>query len=169
MTLKLIPCVTQKGSQYICVESPGVHEIQFSNSCISFGSSSTKIDTLNLEVLYCSKFGFDHSTCVNYLYWINFSSFFLSNICQPIYLRGEKYLLKGKINVDPVSLGVYELPESILLNIVGAGGNVVANTEAKLTSDANNQPNSALYEYSVWASSGEELTFVPLDTRSAYF
>ncbi|KAA0046704.1 nodal modulator 3 [Cucumis melo var. makuwa] len=123
----------KKGSQYICVESPGVHEIQFSNSCISFGSSSTKIDTLNLE---------------------------------PIYLRGEKYLLKGKINVDPVSLGVYELPESILLNIVGAGGNVVANTEAKLTSDANNQPNSALYEYSVWASSGEELTFVPLDTRN---
>ncbi|CAK9310181.1 unnamed protein product [Citrullus colocynthis] len=123
----------KKGSQYICVESPGVHEVQFSNSCISFGSSSTKIDTLNLE---------------------------------PIYLRGEKYLLKGQINVDPVSLGVYELPESILLNIVGDGGSVVANTEAKLTSDANSQLNPALYEYSVWASSGEELTFVPVDPRN---
>lgn len=83
-------------------------------------------------------------------------------------MRGEKYLLKGKINVDPVSLGVYELPESILLNIVGAGGSVIDNTEAKLTSNAKDQLSSALYEYSVWASSGEELTFVPVDTRSAY-
>ncbi|KAG6575758.1 Nodal modulator 1, partial [Cucurbita argyrosperma subsp. sororia] len=123
----------KKGSQHICVESPGVHEVQFSNSCIFFGSSSTKIDTLNLE---------------------------------PIYLRGEKYLLKGQINVDPVSLGAYELPESILLNIVGSGGSVIDNTEAKLTSDVKDQLNSALYEYSVWASFGEEITFVPVDTRN---
>ena len=99
---------------------------------------------------------------------LNFLSL-LSNICQPIYLSGEKFLLKGQINVDPVSLGVYELPESILLNIVGAGGSVIDNTEAKLAADAKDQSNSALYEYSVWASSGEELTFVPVDTRSAYW
>ncbi|KAG5567843.1 hypothetical protein RHGRI_003128 [Rhododendron griersonianum] len=37
----------KKGSQQICVESPGVHELQFVNSCIFFGSSSTKIDTSN--------------------------------------------------------------------------------------------------------------------------
>ena len=84
-------------------------------------------------------------------------------------MRGEKYLLKGQINVDPVSLGAYELPESILLSIVGAGGSVIDNTEAKLTSDVKDQLNSALYEYSVWASFGEEITFVPVDTRSAYF
>lgn len=98
-----------------------------------------------------------------------FSSRILSKIRQPIYLKGEKYLLKGKINVDPVSLGVHELPESILLNIVGAEGSVIDNTEAKLISDAKDQLNPALYEYSVWASSGEELTFVPVDTRSAYW
>ncbi|XP_058187876.1 uncharacterized protein LOC131304587 isoform X3 [Rhododendron vialii] len=37
----------KRGSQQICVESPGVHELQFVNSCIFFGSSSTKIDTSN--------------------------------------------------------------------------------------------------------------------------
>lgn len=92
----------------------------------------------------------------------------MSNIRQPIYLRGEKYLLKGKINVDQVSLGVPELPESILLNIVGEDGSLIDNTEAKLTLEANDPLNSALYEYSVWASSGEKLTFVPVDSRSAY-
>ena len=70
----------QKGSQHICVESPGVHEVQFSNSCIFFGSSSTKIDTLNLEVLYCYKFVFDVYTTVYYLCEINFFLFFLPNI-----------------------------------------------------------------------------------------
>ncbi|KAF4370085.1 uncharacterized protein LOC115708837 [Cannabis sativa] len=37
----------KKGSQHICVEYPGVHELYFANSCISFGSSSIKIDTIN--------------------------------------------------------------------------------------------------------------------------
>ncbi|OMO63992.1 hypothetical protein CCACVL1_22113, partial [Corchorus capsularis] len=35
----------KKGSQQICVETPGVHELHFVNSCIFFGSSSMKIDT----------------------------------------------------------------------------------------------------------------------------
>ncbi|XP_010523920.1 PREDICTED: nodal modulator 3 [Tarenaya hassleriana] len=34
----------KKGSQKICVESPGEYELHFSNSCISFGSDSVKID-----------------------------------------------------------------------------------------------------------------------------
>lgn len=37
----------QKGSQHICVESPGVHELHFVNSCIFFGSSSMNVDTSN--------------------------------------------------------------------------------------------------------------------------
>lgn len=35
----------KKGLQHICVESPGVHELHFVDSCIFFGSSSMKIDT----------------------------------------------------------------------------------------------------------------------------
>lgn len=37
----------KKGPQHICVESPGVHELHFVNSCIFFGSSSVKVDTSN--------------------------------------------------------------------------------------------------------------------------
>lgn len=42
MNLKIM-----KGSQKICVGTPGVHELHFVNSCIFFGSSSMKIDTSN--------------------------------------------------------------------------------------------------------------------------
>lgn len=42
----------KKGSQQLCVESSGVHELQFVNSCIFFGSSSMKIDTSNLSPIY---------------------------------------------------------------------------------------------------------------------
>lgn len=41
----------QKGLQKICVESPGVHELQLSDSCISFASNSIKIDVSNPQVL----------------------------------------------------------------------------------------------------------------------
>uniref|UniRef100_A0A164YXW9 Carbohydrate-binding-like fold protein n=1 Tax=Daucus carota subsp. sativus TaxID=79200 RepID=A0A164YXW9_DAUCS len=37
----------EKGSQKICVGTPGVHELHFVNSCIFFGSSPVKIDTSN--------------------------------------------------------------------------------------------------------------------------
>ncbi|KAB5569531.1 hypothetical protein DKX38_003324 [Salix brachista] len=37
----------KKGSQNICMESPGVHELHLVNSCIFFGSSPIKIDTSN--------------------------------------------------------------------------------------------------------------------------
>ena len=42
----------QKGSQHICVEYPGEHELHIVSSCINFGSSSIKIDTSNSSV-YC--------------------------------------------------------------------------------------------------------------------
>lgn len=44
----------QKGSQRICVEYPGTHELKFVNSCISFGSSSIKIDTKSPSVSFHS-------------------------------------------------------------------------------------------------------------------
>ncbi|KAJ6390371.1 hypothetical protein OIU77_024562 [Salix suchowensis] len=37
----------KKGSQNICMESPGIHELHLVNSCIFFGSSPIKIDTSN--------------------------------------------------------------------------------------------------------------------------
>ncbi|XP_042053548.1 nodal modulator 1-like [Salvia splendens] len=39
----------KRGSQKICVTSPGVHELHFVDSCISFGSSSVGVDTSNLS------------------------------------------------------------------------------------------------------------------------
>ncbi|KAK9747603.1 hypothetical protein RND81_02G002700 [Saponaria officinalis] len=38
----------KRGSQRLCVESPGIHYLEFVNSCVFFGSSSIKIDTANL-------------------------------------------------------------------------------------------------------------------------
>ncbi|XP_016491513.2 uncharacterized protein LOC107811149 [Nicotiana tabacum] len=42
----------KKGSQHVCVESPGAHELSFPNSCISFGSSSVIFDTSSLSPIY---------------------------------------------------------------------------------------------------------------------
>ncbi|XP_058008575.1 uncharacterized protein LOC110645700 isoform X2 [Hevea brasiliensis] len=42
----------KKGSQHLCVESPGVHELHFINSCIFFGSLPVKIDTSNTSRIY---------------------------------------------------------------------------------------------------------------------
>ncbi|XP_038980298.1 nodal modulator 1 [Phoenix dactylifera] len=42
----------RRGSQKICVESPGQHELHFVNSCIFFGSSSLTFDTLNPVRIY---------------------------------------------------------------------------------------------------------------------
>ncbi|CAA7388395.1 unnamed protein product [Spirodela intermedia] len=37
----------KRGSQKICLQNPGLHELHFVNSCIFFGNSSLKFDTLN--------------------------------------------------------------------------------------------------------------------------
>ncbi|KAK2968332.1 hypothetical protein RJ640_021721 [Escallonia rubra] len=119
----------KKGSQRICVQSPGVHELHFVNSCIFFGSTSVKIDTSNLS---------------------------------PVSLKGAKYLLKGQIYVESSSLnGVDKLPENILVDILNNEGTV-----SKLISNGNDQSRAAVYEYSTWANPGEELTFVPRDSRN---
>ncbi|XP_041018341.1 nodal modulator 1 [Juglans microcarpa x Juglans regia] len=124
----------KKGSQHICVESPGLHELHFVDSCIFFGSSSMKIDTSNP---------------------------------LPIFLRGEKYLLKGLISVESSTVnGVYEVPESITVDILNSEGSVVDGTTAKVSSNDNDQTSNAMYEYSVWANPGDKLTFVPRDPRN---
>lgn len=123
----------KKGSQHICVESLGVHELHFVNSCISFGSSSVKIDTFNP---------------------------------LPISLKGEKYLLKGQIHVDSSSFSdVYESPESINVDLLNNEDTVVDSSTANLVSGGNDQTTALVYEYSVWADLGQELTFIPVDSR----
>ncbi|KAG2260924.1 hypothetical protein Bca52824_080218 [Brassica carinata] len=42
----------KKGSQKICVESPGAHELHLSDSCISFASNSIKIDVSNPQPIH---------------------------------------------------------------------------------------------------------------------
>ncbi|XP_068304702.1 uncharacterized protein [Pyrus communis] len=123
----------KKGSQNICIEYPGVHELYFVNSCIFFGSSSIEIDTLNP---------------------------------LPIYLKGEKYLVKGQINVSSSSFeGVSEVPENFIVDILNAGGSIIDETTAWLSSSGNDQ-SAVVYEYSAWANRGERLTFVPRDPRT---
>ncbi|GAV83060.1 CarboxypepD_reg domain-containing protein [Cephalotus follicularis] len=124
----------KKGSQHVCVESPGMHELYFVNSCISFGSSSMEIDTSN------------H---------------------LPIYLKGEKYLLKGQIIVESSSRdGAYEFPENIMVDILNSEGVVTDGTTAQLASNEKYQTSTAVYVYSVWANPGEKLTFIPSDSRN---
>ncbi|KAF7804939.1 nodal modulator 1 [Senna tora] len=121
----------QKGSQQICVEYPGVHELHFKNSCIFFGSSPVKIDTSNL---------------------------------LPIHLKGQKYLLKGQINVQSSSLD--EFPENIIVDIQNGGAGVIDAAKAILSSHDKDQTNTAIFEYSVWANLGEKLTIIPRDLRN---
>ncbi|URD77743.1 nodal modulator [Musa troglodytarum] len=42
----------KKGPQKICIETPGEHELHFVNSCISFGSSSLKFNSLDPTPIY---------------------------------------------------------------------------------------------------------------------
>ncbi|KAK4367254.1 hypothetical protein RND71_015134 [Anisodus tanguticus] len=123
----------KKGSQHVCVESPGVHELGFPNSCISFGSSSVIIDTSNLS---------------------------------PIYLKGESYLLKGHVHVESSSFSSVEgLPENIPLDILDSEGSVVGGLTARRVPFGVDQSSAAVYEFSMWASPGGKITFVPRDAR----
>ncbi|KAL9435513.1 hypothetical protein AB3S75_021731 [Citrus x aurantiifolia] len=128
-----VPLKVKKGSQHICVESPGVHNLHFVNPCVFFGSPVLKMDTSNPS---------------------------------PIYLKGEKYQLRGHINVQSRSpIGVHELPENIIVDILNGDGSISNRTTATLISPANDQTSYAVYEFSLWANLGDQLTFVPRDPR----
>lgn len=60
------------------------------------------------------------------------------------------------------------LPENIVVNIQNDGADVIDSATAILKSHANDQTNTAIFEYSVWANLGEKLTFVPQDSRYIY-
>ncbi|KAI4319166.1 hypothetical protein MLD38_032798 [Melastoma candidum] len=119
----------KKGSQHICVEFPGVHELSLGESCVHFGSSSVKIDTA---------------------------------IPSPIYIKGEKYLLKGHINVD---IGDFKPPEEIAVEIMDSTGKVIHTAIGKPKASVDEQASSSTYEYSLWANVGDELKLAPQDAR----
>ncbi|CAI9104879.1 OLC1v1003663C1 [Oldenlandia corymbosa var. corymbosa] len=119
----------KKGTQNICVEYPGVHELHFVNSCIHFGSSPVKIDTSD---------------------------------SSPLYLKGEKYLLKGHIHVDSKSVIT---PETIAVDIFNNDGVLVDTVTAGYLPDGSDHSNDAVFEYSLWAVPAEKFTFVPKDSR----
>lgn len=85
---------------------------------------------------------------------------------QPIYLKGEKYLLIGEIKVvSSSSDGVSELPENLIVDILNSEGSLIDSTTSRLASSGNDQTSGALYEYSTWVNLGEKLIFVPRDPR----
>ncbi|KAG8370599.1 hypothetical protein BUALT_Bualt13G0000200 [Buddleja alternifolia] len=95
----------KKGSHQICVESPGVHELHFVNSCISFGSSTLRVDTSNPS---------------------------------PINLKGEKYLLKGHINVEPNENLPENMPVNILDRLLSSGENIIPCGQSRLAAIVSN-------------------------------
>lgn len=64
---------------------------------------------------------------------------------------------------------MYDLPKSIIVDIMNREGMVIDDTTASLASGGSVQTRAVVYEYSVWANLGEKLTFVPRDSRYAYF
>ncbi|CAM8928070.1 unnamed protein product [Rhodiola kirilowii] len=124
----------KKGSQEVCLEYSGVHELHFVDSCIFFGSSSIKINTLN-------------TTLVN--------------------LTAEKYRIQGQIHIDSRSFNnMFELPETITVDILTVGGTIVETRQAKPVSSDRDQSTS-VYEYSIWSDPGQKYVIVPRDSRDA--
>ncbi|KAJ0979944.1 hypothetical protein J5N97_015418 [Dioscorea zingiberensis] len=120
----------KKGSQRICVESSGVHELHFVNSCIFFGSSSVEFDTKKPS---------------------------------PLYLTGEKYLVRGEIHLSPSShLDESDLSERIIIDVVNRDSSIHDTIHARLIPNESGREGSA-YEYSLWSDLGEEFFFVPRD------
>lgn len=52
-----------------------------------------------------------------------------------------------------------------MVDILNDEGKVIDGSNAKLVVSENEQSNTALYEYEIWANPGEKLTFAPQDIR----
>ncbi|KAF9619797.1 hypothetical protein IFM89_009319 [Coptis chinensis] len=106
------------------------------------------------------------------LHFINSCIFFGSSVIKfdttnnmPLYLKGEKYLLEGKVTVD-ATLNVDELPENIIVDTFSPDGSFISANPARLISTGSDITSSPVYEYSIWANLGDKLTFVPRDSRN---
>lgn len=85
---------------------------------------------------------------------------------QSIYLKGDKYLLKGEIHIDPASqMEGRELLDNILVDILDRDHRIVGQDIARVILDDNDVTSGAVYKYSYWANLGDELIFVPQDLR----
>ncbi|KAK6941103.1 hypothetical protein RJ641_030634 [Dillenia turbinata] len=111
---------------------------------------------------------------VHDLHFINSCIFFGSSSAKvdtanpsPIYLKGEKYLLSGEIHVDLSSESDGdELPEDIIVDVLDNEGTMLGGTTARLIPGRDEKKSAAAFEYSIWATLGERLTFVPRDSRN---
>ncbi|CAO2826653.1 unnamed protein product [Amaranthus hypochondriacus] len=109
---------------------------------------------------------------INKLEFVNTCIFFGSSSIDidtgnltPVYLKAEKYLLKGQISVDRTSVTPINLPESILIDVLD-NGNSVDGTIARLLPDQNEDSNVFEYEYSMWVNRGVKITLIPSDSRT---
>lgn len=86
----------------------------------------------------------------------------LFSFSQPVYLKGEKYLLKGQIIIDSSAV---QLPKDIIVDIINNDGNAIDITTATLLAAGYEDKTAATYEYSIWAKVGDKITFMPRDSR----
>lgn len=93
------------------------------------------------------------------------SLFFFLTFLQPVYLKGEKYLLKGQIIVDSSAV---QLPKDFVVDIINDDIGAIDSTTATLLATGDGDRTAATYEYSMWAKVGDKITFVPRDFRSIY-
>lgn len=73
--------------------------------------------------------------------------------------------MKGQINVDRTSVTSFDLPESIVIDVLDNGNNHADGTIAKLLPDQNDETNVAVYEYSMWVNPGQTIAIIPSDSR----
>lgn len=81
---------------------------------------------------------------------------------QPVYIKGEKYLLKGHIDVD---IGYSKPPKEIAVDIMDSAGKVIRTALGKAKAGGDEQASTYTYEYSLWGNIGDKLTLVPQDSR----
>ncbi|XP_071689841.1 uncharacterized protein [Rutidosis leptorrhynchoides] len=124
------------GPQRICVDSPGVHELHFENSCILFGNSPVKIDTSNTAPIYLKG--------EKYL--------LQGQIRVELSSPNAADNLPENLSIDIVNVEGTVIDSSSATSVVT--GNEQLNAAA------------IYYEYKVWANPGERLSFVPRDTRN---
>lgn len=89
---------------------------------------------------------------------------------QLIYLTGQKYLIKGEIQVSlPLFSNHSNISKNILIDVLNEEFVVVATTEATFIHGGNDLIDTLVYEYIFWSNFGEDLVFVPQDTRYIFF
>ncbi|KAK1277905.1 hypothetical protein QJS04_geneDACA007053 [Acorus gramineus] len=112
-------------------------------------------------------------------YWINITSTHHVNSCihhpdashenlkiKPVYLMGEKYLVKGEIHIhSSLHHNAAVFPENIVVQMPNKEHTITA-SYVRSEPIGSEQIEAAVYEYSIWADLGDELIFAPLDSSN---